>query len=362
MNKSAILSLLLLPAVMLSAQVESSSEEVIIEDGAIISQEENKVVITITENGETYTIEAPDMESLGNFSNLEGLETLKYIEEVEGGENLEFEDFSVNVIEADTLDSTSVKIGKWKVVVKEKADGSDEVDFQIDRIDDEDFDFDFEDFGDNRSVDVFETDWLLFDLGYNNYVNKDFEFVVEAPYQSMEDIKTWGSWDVNLHMFRSRVNMFKGYVNLNWGLSWEWHNYQYRGNNVAVPRMDTFTLAESPTTLKKNRFSTTHLTLPVMLGFETKPWDPDKSFRMGFGYGLGLLVKGKTKIKSEEGTAKIKDNFNLQAPFRHELNFTMGYGDFNIYASYDVNSMFKEGQGPELYPVSIGLVIRRGFN
>lgn len=364
MKKSTLFALLWLPAVMLSAQIEQVSEEVSSEEAegsAVIVKEKNKVVITITENGETYTIEAPSMESLGDLSELEGLETLKYIDKTEGNESLEFEDFSVDVIAADTIDSASVKIGKWKVVVKEKNDGSDDVDFEVLR-DEDDEEWIYDDFEVDRNVDVFETDWLLFDLGYNTYINSDMEFDVPAHYETLGNQKTWGSWDVNLHMFRSRVNMFKGYVNLNWGLSWEWHNYMYRGNSFPVAQMDTFTLAESAIPLKKNRFSTTHLTLPVILGFETRPWDTENSFRMGFGYSPGLLVKGKTKIKSEDGVTKIKDNYNLEAPFRHEVNVMIGYGDFNVYASYDLNSMFAEGEGPELYPVSIGLVIRRGFN
>ena len=63
----------------------------------------------------------------------------------------------------------------------------------------------------------------------------------------------------------------------------------------------------STTNLEKNRFSSTPFyPLPVMLGFETKPWDTDHSFRMGFGYSPGPMVKGKTKIKDDRGTNKVK--------------------------------------------------------
>lgn len=315
------------------------------------------VTVTITEDGETYTIEVPNMDALKNLSDLEGLETLRYLDDPEADESLEFDDFTVRV-QGDTIDSASVKIGNWKVVVKEKGDGTDDVDVEIDRWNKDDF----EDLTDYRDVDVFETDWFLFDLGYNTFLNKDMEFSVPESYQALGNQQTWGSWDVNLHMFRSRVNMFKGYVNLNWGLSFEWHNYMMRGNSIPVAQMDTFTFAESAVDLKKNRFSTTHFTLPLMVGFETKPWDTENSFRIGFGYSPGLLVKGKTKIKAEDGVSKVKDNFNLTQPLRHEVNVMLGYGDFNVYASYDLNSIFTEGQGPELYPVSIGLIIRRGFD
>ena len=258
----------------------------------------------------------------------------------------------------DTLpgDSTSVVVGNWRLIVKE--DGDDDVDVSFGKIPE------IEEIEDHY-VDVYDTEWFLFDLGYNTYFNADYEVKVDAPYNAMEDLQAFGSWDVNLHMFRSRVNIAHGYLNFNYGLSFEWHNFRYNESFIMLPDMDSVTLEfasvdAEPYDFKKNRFSTTHFTLPVMIGFETKPWDTDKSFRMGFGYSPGIMLKGKTKIESENGTDKVKDDFNL-APFRHEVNYMIGYGDFNIYASYDINGMFREGEGPELHPFSVGLIIRQGF-
>jgi hypothetical protein len=33
----------------------------------------------------------------------------------------------------------------------------------------------------------------------------------------------------------------------------------------------------------------------------------------------------------------------------------LGYGVIDLYASYALNSMFKKGQGPELYPFTVGI-------
>ncbi len=268
-------------------------------------------------------------------------------------------DYAYKYASPDTLpDSTTVTIGTWRITVKEDNEGGE--DYSFDRIDDEDMDD-----VDDHYVDPFETKWFLFDLGYNTYLNADYKTDVPEAYNALEDQQTWGSWDVNLHLFRQRLNMAKGYLNLNWGLSFEWHNYRYNSDFKMLPKMDSVTLVfEStegiPYDFKKNRFSTTHFTIPVILGFETKPWDTDHSFRMGFGYSPGLLWKGKTKIVEGGDTQKVKDDFNLEQ-FRHELNYMIGFGGLNLYASYDLNGMFVEGQGPELHPFSIGLIINRGF-
>ena len=46
-------------------------------------EEPAKVIVTITENGETYTIELPSLESLADMEDLKGLETLQHLEGLE---------------------------------------------------------------------------------------------------------------------------------------------------------------------------------------------------------------------------------------------------------------------------------------
>lgn len=259
-------------------------------------------------------------------------------------------------VQIDTLpgDSTSVTIGKWRLIVKEEENEGDDVDVSFEKVPDVEE-------VDDRDVDVFDTEWFLFDMGYNTYLNADHKVQVDAPYSDLEDLHGWGSFDVNLHIFRSRVNMFNGYMNFNYGLSMEWHHFRYDRDFTILPDMDSLTIVDEPTfNYDKNKFNTTHVSVPLLLGFETKPWDTDNSFRVMFGYDPGLMLRGKTKHKINGNADVEKDDFNL-AQFRHEADFIIGYGEFNLYASYDINSMFAEGEGPELHPFSVGLVIRRGF-
>ena len=276
------------------------------------------------------------------------------IDELNDLEN-ELADIGVTDMRMDTLpgDSTSVTVGKWRLIVKEEGNDGDDVDVSFERIPEvEEID--------DRYVDMFDTQWFLFDMGYNTFLNADNKVQVDAPYQDLEDLHGWGSFDVNLHIFRSRVNMAKGFINFNYGLSMEWHHFRFDRNFSIIRDMDSLTLNTEEIEYDKNKFNTTHISVPLLLGFETKPWDTENSFRMQFGYDPGLMLRGKTKHKYNSQKDVEKDDFNL-APFRHEVDFIIGYGDFNIYASYDVNSMFAEGEGPELHPFSIGLVLRKGF-
>lgn len=276
---------------------------------------------------------------------------LEDLEELEG----ELGFLGSTMTQIDTLpgDSTSITIGNWRLIVHEEGEDDEDVDVSFGRVPEvEEID--------DHYVDVFDTEWWLFDMGYNTFLNSDYKVQVDEPYAEMEDLHGWGSFDVNLHVFRSRVNIAKGYLNFNYGLSFEWHHFRFDNNFSILPDVDTFTINTETLEYEKNKFNTTHLAVPLLIGFETKPWDTENSFRMQFGYSPALMLRGKTKLKYNGQKDIEKDDFNL-AQFRHEVNYIIGYGDFNLYASYDLTSMFAEGEGPELHPFSVGLVIRRGF-
>lgn len=279
-----------------------------------------------------------------------------YLELMDELDDLEDElaDLHPESVFPDTIpgDSTAVTIGNWRLIVKETGDDAEDVDFTIDRVAEE---------VDDHYVDPFETEWWLLDMGYNMYLDANNEYNVPEPYAQMEEQQFWGSFDVNLHIFRSRVSFAKGYLNFNYGLSLEWHHFRYDDDFRILPDTNTLVIVnEEAISFDKNKFNTMHAAAPLLLGFETKPWDTDNSFRMQFGYSPGVMLRGKTKYKYDNEKEIEKDDFNL-SPFRHEVNYLIGYGDFNLYASYDLNPMFESGKGPELHPFSVGLVIRRGF-
>ncbi len=266
----------------------------------------------------------------------------------------ELADMNADMFYPDTIpgDSTALTVGNWRLIVKETGEDAESVDIDIDRITEE---------VDDRYVDPFETYWWLFDMGYNMYLNENNEYDVPAPYEQLEEQQFWGSFDVNLHVFRSRVNIAKGYLNFNYGLSLEWHHFRYDDNFRIMPDTNMLVIVNEETIdFEKNKFNTMHVAAPLLIGFETKPWDTENSFRMQFGYSPGFMLRGKTKYKYDGEKEIEKDDFNL-SPIRHEVNYIIGYGDFNLYASYDLNPMFETNKGPELHPFSVGIVLRKGF-
>ena len=68
----------------------------------------------------------------------------------------------------------------------------------------------------------------------------------------------------------------------------------------------------------------------------------------------GINLGAHTKYKYNKDKEKYRSNFNL-SPFKYELTGRIGFGDFCVFANYSLSPLFKDGKGPELYPLMIGI-------
>jgi hypothetical protein len=116
---------------------------------------------------------------------------------------------------------------------------------------------------------------------------------------------------------------------------------------------------------KKYKVATAFLELPVELRFSSNPEADGKSFKVAIGAKVGTMiaawVKGKT-LEDKSGNElndyllkeKSKRFFNTT---RISLTGRVGYGHFSAFTSYSLTSLFKEGVGPKMNAMSIGLTI-----
>ena len=116
---------------------------------------------------------------------------------------------------------------------------------------------------------------------------------------------------------------------------------------------------------KKYKLNVTYLEAPVELRYTAKPENPNKSFKAAIGMKIGTMLsahtKGKNLLNSSDAvinayTAKEKSKtfFNTT---RLSVMGRFGYGIINLYASYQINAFVKEGFGPDVRPLQIGIAI-----
>ena len=122
---------------------------------------------------------------------------------------------------------------------------------------------------------------------------------------------------------------------------------------------------EDTSHFKKYKLTTAYLEAPIEFRYSSNPETPNSSYKFALGVKIGALlnahVKGKTwenknggvlldYIQKETG----KHFFNS---YRFLATARFGRGPFNLYGSYQLNKLFKEGVAPDVRPFTIGLTI-----
>jgi hypothetical protein len=116
---------------------------------------------------------------------------------------------------------------------------------------------------------------------------------------------------------------------------------------------------------KKYKVSTAFLEVPVELRYNTNPEVSAKSVKLAIGAKVGTMLsawtKGKTLQSKSGGT--INDYIEKQKSKRYfnttrlSLTGRVGYGHFSLFTSYALTPVFKEGVGPKMNTMSVGLTL-----
>jgi hypothetical protein len=204
------------------------------------------------------------------------------------------------------------------------------------------------------------TNWFIFDLGFSN-VNDQTNYSSPATQTFMQGVngganenalslRNGKSLNINLWFFMQKVNVIKHAVNLKYGLGLELNNYRYE-NNIRYSTNPTKLYSDS-ISFTKNKLAADYITLPVMLNFNFAP-RRSKSYGFSAGVSAGYLYAARQKLKSDaRGKEKIKNDFNLE-PWKLSAIAELNLGVINLYGSYALNNLHKNGL--EQTPYNIGI-------
>lgn len=120
----------------------------------------------------------------------------------------------------------------------------------------------------------------------------------------------------------------------------------------------TFTPIEEGIEYSKSKFVVNYLDFMGELRYKSK-----SNFRLAVGAKVGFRLDSHTTYKGQElnesgfeVTVKNKDVQFIEK-IRFAPTLRVGYGFVNLYMSYSLTKMFSEENGPELYPISIGITL-----
>jgi hypothetical protein len=132
-------------------------------------------------------------------------------------------------------------------------------------------------------------------------------------------------------------------------------NYMYQG------RADSLQFVKVPDTLdyKRSKLTLPYLELPIEFKLRTK-------FKMalGVGFKVGYMIYGHAKWNGDDYLfktsnsliASFKDIKNIEK-FAFGPTLRVGYKWIHLYGYYQMSSIFTKGKGPDMYPISVGLLL-----
>jgi len=253
--------------------------------------------------------------------------------------------------EETTQDTLKVQLGGKSIAIIDEG--------SADKFEDEDDDYEHSEL----------TYWGGIDLGVNMLRNSDnsLDRTDEDAWLENDLSK---SLSVGVNLFEGKIKLIKNYVGITTGLGLVYNSYGLADTvNIVsrVPNMNgdlmdsTFYNNTGDLRYSKNKLRTTHLRVPVLLEFNTSE-NEDRNFHIAAGVQGGWRIGAINKVKYEsndsgdEVKVRRKNNFNTN-DFSLDATARVGYRDWTFFATYGLTSLFEEGKGPEVYPVSFGLSV-----
>jgi Outer membrane protein beta-barrel domain len=124
-----------------------------------------------------------------------------------------------------------------------------------------------------------------------------------------------------------------------------------------------FSNLDSLDRFKKYKLATAYLEVPLEFRYTANPDNERKSIKVAIGVKVGTLLNVHTKGKNLENkngnainSSTVKEaNKKFFNTTRLALTARVGYGNFSLFGSFQVNNLYKDGVAAEIKPFQIGL-------
>lgn len=268
-----------------------------------------------------------------------------------------------------SMDSIKVKIGNMKIVILEDQNGTAKgqkrmiIDERVIINEDRDISFqdedDQNDDGDNCSSKTNNPVWSGFGVNANGFINAQNKIVKgsELGFLALDPARSIG---IQANVLEKRFPIINDYLGITTGLGFQWNRYALK-NNLDVASIGDTVYGVDNTNIHytKNTLSSVYLQAPLLLQINTHK-NPSESWTISAGIVGGIRIGGMQKTKWElDGNRKknkSKDDFNF-SPFQASLMALIGYGNWNLYMTYNLTDVFNEGSALSLRGVNAGILL-----
>lgn len=264
---------------------------------------------------------------------------------------------------ADNEEGVKIRLGDQGLTILESLEGGSRI--RLEKYDDDDLALynNQDDKNDDRKRsgrNRFKGNWAGIELGFNNFMTADYSTVMPDDIYFMT-LHSGKSNNFSINFVQNSIG-FTRHIGLVTGLGFEWNNYRFDGDNSIeknslgeIVELDPAVVLYPDVVLKKSRLKTIYLNVPLLLQLKI-PADHN-SINIAGGVIGGVKLWSQTKMVTDDDK-KIKSNsdFSLSV-LRWGPTARVGFGNFQIFATYYMTPMFKASKGPgayDLFPCEIG--------
>ncbi|MGQ1889413.1 WG repeat-containing protein [Thermophagus sp. OGC60D27] len=200
-------------------------------------------------------------------------------------------------------------------------------------------------------------------LALNGYLDNEGHEELPAGYEFME-LDQRKSLEVVFYPWEENVRLLGDWFGLTTGLGVQYNNYRFKLESYSdIPEngREWFPVLDpEETPISKSKLMMMHLNVPVMVEIQMRNGENSNNLYISGGVVGGVRLQTHTKLvyRKNNHSEKKKKRDDLGLPlFRYGFMAKAGFGSFSIYGTYYPKPMFKDGEGPELYPYSIGVML-----
>ena len=112
---------------------------------------------------------------------------------------------------------------------------------------------------------------------------------------------------------------------------------------------------------KKYKLTTTYLEAPFELRYFSNKENRNQGIKVALGLKVGTLLSSHTKGKRTYNNKPIVEKVSTKRyleTWHYAATARIGYGNFSVFATYDLGGLFKTNLGPEnVRPYSVGICL-----
>jgi hypothetical protein len=229
----------------------------------------------------------------------------------------------------------------------------------------------------------FNGHWAGIELGWNGYVNEEFNMTYPANEQYL-NLNNARSLMVNLNPFEFNFNLVKNHFGITSGLGFSLNNYYFSKSTMLIQdsmKLVAYNIVDqngTPADMKVNKLFISWLTVPILFEYQTNSKMRMNSFHASLGVIGGVRLCSYTKqeyyarntnyyLKDDNGKTvgmfnsgddafRDKGQFHLNT-FKADLTARIGWSFLNLWTTYSLTPMYQKDQGPILHPWTVGLTL-----